>query len=65
MTRSSKIYSSSHSSHVGVIADAKQIKAVPFRFGVEEGSKSDDALTDEDAEAIVNCVASKNTDMFT
>ena len=62
-TRSSKNQSGSSSSRADDNVDANIIEAVPFSFGEEEESKSDDALTDDDAEdvSIVRDINSENS----
>ena len=48
------------------MVDAKVTEVVPFDFGEEEESKSDDALTDKDADdfSIVRGITSENTNVL-
>ena len=48
------------------MVDAKVTEVVPFDFGEEEESKSDDALTDDDADdvSIVRGITSENTNVL-
>ena len=61
-TRSSENHSGSRSSRDDVMVDAKVTEVEPFDFGEEEGSKSDDALTDRDDDdvSIVRGITSEN-----
>ncbi|CAI5709835.1 unnamed protein product [Peronospora effusa] len=65
-TRSSENQSGSCSSRDDVMVDAKVTEVVPFDFGEEEESKSDDALTDYDAEdvSIVRGITSENSNVL-
>ncbi|CAI5738235.1 unnamed protein product [Peronospora farinosa] len=65
-TRSSENQSGSSSSRDDVMVDAKVTEIVPFDFGEEEESKSDDALTDNDADdiSIVRGITSENSNVL-
>ena len=65
-TRSSENHSDSCSSRDDVMVDAKVTEVVPFDFGEEEESKSNDALTDDDADdvSIVRGFTSENTNVL-